>query len=186
MRPPRADAGAPPVRAGKEPARDDLAVDRLAEILLHAQAADDLAIELHVLDFADDEDAHAGLDIKGKVLEHAQRVGLAGDIDEQGCDRRVQTLQSRARFGDAADQELGCCAQRRCKNVREDGESLAVAYVCYQRHSRRTDALVRGLLRLQQMLGRRHGVPPPEEDGAAAGSWVAEMGPTLVDGSGLT
>src|SRR5208337_251190 len=97
----------------EEPARNDLAVDRPAEILLHAQTADDLTIELHVLDIADNEDAHGGLDVEGEVLEHAERIGLTGDVDQNGCDRRVETLQAGTRFVDAAGMKFGGRAQCR-------------------------------------------------------------------------
>lgn len=104
--------GAPGER-GLQSARDDLAIDRLAEIFLHAQAADDLAIELHVLDIADDEDAHAGLDVEGEVLKLAERVGFTGDVDQERRDGRVETLQAGACLGYAARTEFGRRAECR-------------------------------------------------------------------------
>ena len=70
-------------QVGQEVAAHHVAVHRLGEILLHAQAARNLTVELDAGVAADGEDLHAGLDQFGELGQLGQRRIVVAKVDDQ-------------------------------------------------------------------------------------------------------
>src|ERR1700679_3935902 len=69
--------GNTPGQYRQKAACDDVTRERLGKVFLYTQIANDLAIEFHILDVADDKHTHARLDIKSEVFQSAEWILLA-------------------------------------------------------------------------------------------------------------
>ncbi len=89
----------------REMPRDHVAGERLVEIFERAQAAGDVAVEVHVVLLADHQHAHVGLDHLRECAERGQRLLLAAHIDHQHA-RRGRPLEGRDRGAHVAAPHL--------------------------------------------------------------------------------
>ena len=82
-------------------ARDHVTRDRLEQIFLHAEDPRGVAIEVDVVELADQQHVDVGLDDVRQRLQRGQRAALAGDVDDQDARRRslAQQIDRAANIG---------------------------------------------------------------------------------------